>query len=95
MSANAKELHLPTNDPDCFAFVAAIKKGEFDEASQLLARDKENKFIQSVLQVTTLIKWLGNETIDLLNQQRYRTKRFRQNLDRFLDIKSNKIYTDS
>ncbi|XP_012535809.1 transient receptor potential channel pyrexia isoform X3 [Monomorium pharaonis] len=57
-------------DPDHIALISAIENGEFDEASEILTRDSENKYVRPVgaLQVTALqmAAWQGN--IDLLNR---------------------------
>ncbi|XP_070171397.1 transient receptor potential channel pyrexia [Polyergus mexicanus] len=57
-------------DPDRLALVLAIENGEFDGASEILARDSQNKYIHPVgaLQVTALqvAAWQGR--IDLLDQ---------------------------
>ncbi|XP_025992946.2 transient receptor potential channel pyrexia [Solenopsis invicta] len=57
-------------DPDHIALISAIENGEFDKTSEILARDRENRYVRSVgaLQVTALqmAAWQGN--IDLLNR---------------------------
>jgi len=57
-------------DPNHIALISAIENGEFDKASEILARDSENRYVRPVdaLQVTALqmAAWQGN--IDLLNR---------------------------
>nr|BAN81931.1 transient receptor potential A5 channel [Solenopsis invicta] len=57
-------------DSDHTALITAIKNEKFDEASEILARDRENKYVRplGILQITALqmAAWQGN--IDLLKQ---------------------------
>lgn len=57
-------------DPDHVALVSAIENGEFDRASEILARDSQNRYVHPVgaLQVTALqvAAWQGR--IDLLDR---------------------------
>jgi len=57
-------------DPDHVALVLAIENGEFDRASEILARDSQNRYVHPVgaLQVTALqvAAWQGR--IDLLDR---------------------------
>ncbi|XP_039303141.1 serine/threonine-protein phosphatase 6 regulatory ankyrin repeat subunit C-like [Solenopsis invicta] len=61
---------MQDGDPDHIALISAIKNGKFDNASEILEYDHENKYVGplGVLQVTALqmAAWQGN--IDLLNQ---------------------------
>ncbi|XP_039303113.1 serine/threonine-protein phosphatase 6 regulatory ankyrin repeat subunit B-like isoform X2 [Solenopsis invicta] len=57
-------------NPEHIVLISAFKNGEFDNASEILARDHENKYVGplGVLQITALqmAAWQGN--VDLLNQ---------------------------
>lgn len=57
-------------DPNHIALISAIENGEFDEASKILTRDSQNRYVRPIgaLQVTALqmAAWQGN--IDLLNR---------------------------
>lgn len=57
-------------DPDHVALILAIEDGEFDRASEILARDSQNRYVHPLgaLQVTALqvAAWQGR--IDLLDQ---------------------------
>ncbi|XP_039303120.1 transient receptor potential channel pyrexia-like isoform X2 [Solenopsis invicta] len=61
---------MQDGDPDHIALISAIKNGKFDNASEILEYDHENKYVGplGVPQVTALqmAAWQGN--IDLLNQ---------------------------
>ncbi|XP_025987877.2 transient receptor potential channel pyrexia-like isoform X5 [Solenopsis invicta] len=61
-------------DSDHTALITAIKNEKFDEASEILARDRENKYVRplGILQITALqmAAWQGN--IDLLNRLKKR-----------------------
>ncbi|XP_039303110.1 transient receptor potential channel pyrexia-like isoform X2 [Solenopsis invicta] len=61
---------MQDGDPDHIALISAIKNGKFDNASEILACVRKNKYVGplGVLQVTALqmAAWQGN--IDLLNQ---------------------------
>ncbi|XP_039303117.1 transient receptor potential channel pyrexia-like isoform X2 [Solenopsis invicta] len=61
---------MQDGDPDHIALISVIKNGKFDNASEILARDHENKYVGplGVLQITALqmAAWQGN--VDLLNQ---------------------------
>lgn len=61
---------IKEDDPDHVALMCALERREFDLASEILARDRQNKYIHPVglMKVTALhvAAWQG--TIDLLDQ---------------------------
>lgn len=64
------EAVMTERDPEHVALILMLENGEFEQASEILARDSQNKYIHPVgpLKVTALhvAAWQGN--IDLLDQ---------------------------